>query len=283
MAPLSQRLGYGPDDRLLIISAAGLGGCHAMNEGVYASLRDGLATTGTLLVPCPWSREAAARFRGEDVGIALTLNAEFELYRWGPITQVPSLLDGNGGMPSTVSDVWDHADLDEVRRECRAQIERAILWGFDVTHLDSHLDVLSVRPEFFDVYLELAVEFGLPVRLISTDARRQLGFPVEDLVSAEGVVTPDRVMRIAPGAMGRYRRIEALLDSLEPGVTELQLQPAADLPELRSLTADWGSRVEDLLHLRDNAELRTHIQRSGIKLIGYRELRQLQRSETDRH
>ena len=55
-------------------------------------------------------------------------------------------------------------------------------------------------------------------------------------------------------------------------------QPAADLPELRSLTAEWGSRVEDLLHLRDNAELRTHIERSGIRLVGYRELRALQRS-----
>lgn len=250
-----------------------------MNEGVYAALRDGLATTGTLLVPCPWSREAAARFRGEDVGVALTLNAEFELYRWGPITYGPSLLDGNGGMPSTVGDVWDHADLDEVRRECRAQIERAILWGFDVTHLDSHLDVLSVRPEFFDVYLELAVEFGLPVRLIASDARRQLGFPAGDLIASAGVLTPDRVMRIAPGTMGRYRRIEALLDSLTPGVTELQLQPAADLPELRSLTQQWGSRVEDLLHLRDNAELRTHIERSDITLIGYREMRELQRAE----
>ena len=279
MEPLAQRLGYGPDERLLIVSAAGLGGCHAMNEGVYAALRDGLATTAALLVPCPWSREAAARFRGEDVGVALALNAEFELYRWGPITHAPSLLDGNGGMPATVTDVWDHADLDEVRRECRAQIERAILWGFDVTHLDSHLDVLSVRPEFFDVYVELAAEFGLPARLIASDARRQLGFPADDLIAAAGVLTPDRVVRIAPGAMGRYRRIEALLDSLAPGVTELQLQPAADLPELRSLTQQWGSRVEDLLHLRDNAELRAHIERSSITLIGYRELRELQRSE----
>jgi len=124
------------------------------------------------------------------------------------------------------------------------------------------------------------VGFGLPGRIISGDGRRQLGFPGEDLLGSEGVVTPDRVVRIAPGAMGRYRRIEALLDSLEPGVTELQLQPAADLPELRSLTAQWGSRVEDLLHLRDNAELRAHIGRSEIRLVGYRTLRQLQRSST---
>ena len=50
-------------------------------------------------------------------------------------------------------------------RELRAQIERAILWGFDVSHLDSHMGTLQLKPEFFDVYLELAVEFRLPLRL----------------------------------------------------------------------------------------------------------------------
>src|SRR5665213_1665435 len=63
-----------------------------------------------------WAREAASRFRGDDVGVRLTLNAEHDLYRWGPITQAPSLLDGDGWFPRTVTDVWDHADLDEVRR-----------------------------------------------------------------------------------------------------------------------------------------------------------------------
>jgi len=48
----------------------------------------------------------------------------------------------------------DHADLDEVRREARAQIERAILWGFDVSHLDTAHSTMLLRPEFFDVYLD---------------------------------------------------------------------------------------------------------------------------------
>ena len=125
----------------------------------------GVVTSATLMVPCPWAREASSRYRGEDIGVHLTLNAEFELYRWGPITHAPSLLEGDGGFPGTMEDVWDHADLDEVRRECRAQIERAILWGFDVSHLDAHMGTLQLRPEFFDVYLDLAVEFGLPLRM----------------------------------------------------------------------------------------------------------------------
>ena len=87
---LAHRLGHPADARLLIVNCDDLGMCHSANEGVYSSLRDGLATSATLMVPCPWAREAAAHYRGEDVGVHLTLNAEWELYRWGPITVAPS-------------------------------------------------------------------------------------------------------------------------------------------------------------------------------------------------
>ena len=66
-------------------------------------------------------------------------------------------------------DLWEHADIDEVRKECRAQIERAIYWGFDVSHISARLGALELRPEFFDVALELAVDFRLPLRLAGTD------------------------------------------------------------------------------------------------------------------
>ena len=158
MATLAERLGHRADARLVIISCDDLGACHASNVGVYDALRHGVATSASLMVPAPWAREAAARYRGEDVGVHLTLNAEHELYRWGPVTQSPSLLDGDGGFPRTVEDLWDHADLDELRRECRAQIERAIVWGFDVSHLSAHLSAMTMRPEFFDIYVELAVD-----------------------------------------------------------------------------------------------------------------------------
>ena len=186
MATLAERLGYQADDRLLIINCDDLGSSHAANSGVYDALRNGLATSATLMVPCPWAREAAARYRGEDVGVHLTLNAEYELYRWGPITQSPSLLGGDGGFPRTVEDVWEHADLDEVRRELRAQVERAILWGFDVTHLDSHMGTLQLRPEFFDIYLDLAVEFALPLRLSGGSTERIVGFPFRKLAEQCG-------------------------------------------------------------------------------------------------
>ncbi len=273
---LVERLGHDADARLLIVNCDDLGASHAANVGVYEALRDGAATSASLMVPAPWAREAAARYRGEDIGVHLTLNAEYDVYRWGPITQAPSLLDGDGGFPRTATDTWDHADLDEARRECRAQVERAILWGFDVTHLDSHMGTLQLRPEFFDVYLELAVDFGLPLRLSGASTERAVGFPFRRLAAEEGVVFPDHFVHVQ--GLGSRGAVSAVMADLRPGVTEVYLHPAADTPELRAITTDWVARVDDHDYLTDRNGLAADAAAAGATLIGYRELRTLQQA-----
>ncbi|MCB0976014.1 MAG: polysaccharide deacetylase family protein [Acidimicrobiales bacterium] len=276
MTALLERLGYPSDARVVIVNADELGASHATNTGVYDSLRTGLASSATIMVPAPWAREAASRYRGEDVGVHLTLNSEHDRYRWGPITHAPSLLDGDGGFPRTVDDLWEHADLEEVRRELRAQVERAILWGFDVSHLDSHLGALQLRPEFFDVYLDLAVEFSLPIRLPSTAEERAVGFPFRSLAAEEGVVFPDH---LAFGrGIGSRRVIEKAIRNLSPGVTELHLHPAVDSPEQRAFDEDWSHRVDDHHLLCFDTELPVLLRRAGVEVIGYRRLRDLQRA-----
>ena len=273
---LAERLGRDADARLLIVNCDDLGVSHAANLGIYESLREGVATSATLMVPCPWAREAAERYMGEDVGVHLTLNAEYERYRWGPITQAPSLLDGDGGFPRTIEDLWDHADVEEVRRECRAQIERAILWGFDISHLDSHMGTLQLRPEFFDVYLELGVEFGLPLRLSGASTERLIGFPFRRLADEEGVVFPDHFVYVQ--GVGSRESVEKALSETPAGVTEIYVHPAVDTPEVRAITDDWPARVDDHDLVTNDAGLRALIERAGVELIGYRELRELQRS-----
>jgi predicted glycoside hydrolase/deacetylase ChbG (UPF0249 family) len=277
MVTLAERLGYRADDRLVIISCDDLGACHALNLGVYDAIRGGVATSASLMVPAPWAREAAARYRGEDVGVHLTLNSEFDLLRWAPLTASPSLLDGDGGFPRTVEDLWDHADLDEVRRECRAQIERAIVWGFDVSHLTSHLSALTLRPEFFDIYVELAVDFRLPVRLPSTVSERDAGFPFRKLAAEEGLVFPDHF--VPARRAGSRDRVERVVLELAPGVTEIHVQPAVDTPEVRALSPSWSAWVDDHALVTDETQLRRMLERAGAALIGFRELRDLVQAE----
>ncbi|MCL2394057.1 MAG: ChbG/HpnK family deacetylase [Acidimicrobiaceae bacterium] len=274
---LVEALGFAPDSSLLIVTSDELGVTHSGNSGVYESLRRGRAGSAGLVVPGPWSRAAAASYRGEDIGVHLTLNAEYDLYRWGPITYCPSLLDGDGGFPRTLADLWDHADTDEVRRECRAQIERAIYWGFDVSHLSAHLGALDFRPEFFDVALELAVEFNLPLRLPSADTEARVGFPFRALAAAEGIVSPDFLVRV-PRTQGTRRALDRLLSDPPAGVTEVVLRPAIDTDELRAVAPDWSARVDDHALALDATYLRDLVDRAGVKLVGYRALKDLQHS-----
>ncbi len=272
MTPLVERLGLTPQARVLIVSCDDLGFTHAANIAVYESLRQGVATSASLMVPAPWARGAVAAYRGEDVGVHLTLNAEHELYRWGPITHSPSLLDGEGGFPRTIEDIWEHADLDEVRREWRAQIDRSILWGFDVTHLDSHLGGVELKPEFFDVYLELAEDLRLPVRLPGAEEERRVGFPFREIAAERDVLAPDRVLPIS-AFTGR----SADLDLVPPGVTEVRAAPALDTPELRASAVDWRSRVADRALVGPEGPLARLIETTGCPTFGYRALRQLMR------
>ncbi|MFM7251826.1 MAG: polysaccharide deacetylase family protein [Ilumatobacteraceae bacterium] len=277
MPTLAERLGHSPDARLVIISCDDLGASHAANEGVLRSLRDGVATCASLMVPAPWAHDAASRLQpGDDIGVHLTLNCEYEHYRFGPITQSPSLLSGEGGFPRTLDDLWEHADPAEVLRECRAQIERALAWGVDVTHLAPHLSPIMLRPEFFGIYLELAADFALPIRLPSTISAQQAGFPFRRLADDEGVLFPDHFDH--DWRAGSRERVYDAIRSLQPGVTEVHVQPVIDSPEVRALTPSAPLWIDDFELVTGDAQLRSLLDESGAVRIGYRHLRDAMRA-----
>ena len=174
----AERLGYKADARVLILNADDFGMCHDQNEGVMTGLKDGVFTSSTILVTCPWFEEAADFARknpAADLGVHLTLTAEWDTYKWGPVLgarAVPSLVDERGYLWQTVAQVYEHARLDEAEAELRAQIEKAVAAGIDVTHLDSHMGTLQLRLDYHEIYARLANECRVPIRLAS---RRRMG------------------------------------------------------------------------------------------------------------
>ena len=76
---LAERLGYGPDARLVILNCDDLGSSHSANLAALEAVEQGVATSATLMVPCPWAKEGAQLFQGKDVGVHLTLTSD----RWG--------------------------------------------------------------------------------------------------------------------------------------------------------------------------------------------------------
>jgi hypothetical protein len=276
MTTATDALGLGAGAKAIIVTCDELGFSYGVNSAIYAALRMHQATSASVMVPAPWARAAAAHYTGEDVGVHLTLNSELDQYRWGPITHSPSLLDGDGAFPRTIADIWEHADTEEVRREWQAQIERAQLWGFAVGHLDAHLSGVELKPEFFDVYLDLAEKYRLPIRLPAAEDERRIGFPFRALATERGVLAPDRVISL--GTLGSDEAaLRRALASLEPGITELHVHPAHDSPELRAATPSWETRVNEVMLLELASKILDEGGTDAPQRIGYGKLTEAMR------
>jgi len=273
---LVERLGYSPEQKLLIVNCDDLGASHSANVGCEAALRRGFATSTTLMVPCPWAREAVERCKDLDIGIHLTLTCEYPTYRWRALTGARSLHDGQGYMPLTAQEAWANADLRDVEAECRAQIEQAYAWDVDITHLDSHMGTVQINPAFFDVYAALAQEFRLPLRMVGPDLDLLMGAGLRKKAEAANLMYTDEFVHNW-GKPSRAMLLEHL-PSLKPGVTEVYLHPVEDGPELRAYDkTEADSRVHDHALLMD-AEMRDMIAEHGIRPISYRPLRELLRN-----
>ncbi|MDE0237447.1 MAG: polysaccharide deacetylase family protein [bacterium] len=152
----------------LVIHADDVGMCHGANQAFIELSHFGTITSGSVMVPCPWFSEIAEIAAGDDsldCGIHLTLNAEKKHYRWGPVsTAGPSsgLVDEHGLLWRTVAEVRRNAHPDAVEQEWRAQIDRALAAGINVTHLDAHMGS-ALAPEWCHRYVAVGIDYGMPV------------------------------------------------------------------------------------------------------------------------
>jgi len=281
---LAERLGYPADAKLLIVHADDLGMAHSVNAATIKGFETGLVNSGSIMVPCPWFSEIAAYARANpqaDLGLHLTLTSEWTSFRWGPVTskdRVSSLLDKNGYFNLTESDAAAKADPKEVELEIRAQIERARAAGIQPTHLDSHMGTLYQNKALFEVFLKVAREYKLPVRVARAWFGRADFLPTTlkpDDVFIDRVL--DINQTVAPGDWAKF--YTEAIKKLEPGVTEVVIHLAYDDAEMRGATADhpdWGAawRQRDLDFFTSDA-FRQLLRDEKIKLITWRELGKL--------
>lgn len=268
-APLNVRLGFGSEDRVVVLNADDGGYALAINEAIERTLRVGAAGTATLMAPAPWVADMARRVRegGFRAGVHLTATSEFDALRFGPLAgdAAPTLRDGVGYFPRERAEFEARADASECRREWRAQIERVVGLGIAPTHLDCHMGVYHFRDDLFAVALDLAREFkltlrdGWPPRLAELQAR---GF---------GVV--DQLLWTAPHEpVERERFFRETIETLPPGVTEVILHPADDGPDWRALAGDdAGHRLVDT-KLFACPDARAWIEALGVKIASYADL-----------
>jgi len=279
---LAEKLGYEADAKLLIVHADDIGLARSVNIASVKAFESGGITSGSVMVPCPWFPDFAAHYREHqplDVGIHITLTAEWDYYKWGgisPAGEISSLLDENGYFYSTVEEVGMHAEPAEVEREIRAQIERALELGIRPTHLDTHMGSVMATPELLQIYLEIGREYGLPVLTVP-----QEDIPEEyrdALVAQDGLVDGLYMMYADDSTKSWSEAYGEMFAAMGPGLNQLIVHLAIDDTEMLAVTVnhpDFGSawRQKDLDFVTGK-EFRDLLEAHDIKLVSWDQVRQ---------
>ena len=276
----AEKLGYPSDAKVLILHADDLGMAWEANEAAAAYFHDDRIQSGAIMAPCPWFGDAvelANNTPGADLGLHLTLNSEWQTYRWTSISRgflSGLLLDSEGYLHGALQDLLLTPGK-SVEEEIEAQLERAQKAGFTPTHLDTHMGALYLRKSFFKAYLELSRKTGIPAMTFANveetincfpadegEVRRaDMEYPglleallegwLEDVTDFEKLLEDypfprlDMFCSVPRGDTYEEKRENFLrrLRGLPPGITEFYFHPMVDTPGTRRITNKWRQRV----------------------------------------
>jgi predicted glycoside hydrolase/deacetylase ChbG (UPF0249 family) len=293
-AETMRRLGLDPARRAAILHEDDVGMCHGANAAFLELSKSGALTCGSVMVPCPWFPEiahAAASDPSLDLGVHLTLTSEWPGYRWGPLTRASAssgLVDEEGYFPRNVAALAIGVEVDAAEAEMRAQLERALAFGIDVTHLDTHMGA-ALSPALVDAYCRIGIEYRLPVLLPRRGGcyAELLNFddsaiPVWEKAAARlearGMPLVDD-FRMTPGVPreesdAAYR---VLVDNLPDGITFVALHPntSGDIETIVPPRAHY--RTEEHRLLRDG-RIKAWLEAAKVQTLGMRALRDFMRS-----
>lgn len=303
---LATQLGYSEQDRLLIINCDDFGLSASFNEGIQQLLQARTVSSATVMLPCAYARAAASWSAANsqyDVGVHFTFTSEWDTYKWGPVTRnadVSSLVTKEGYFYADCQGFEQAASPSQVALELNHQIELALTLGMKPTHADSHMGSLyglvtgrHFLLEVFDVCAHYGLPFRLP-RFVNPAQQEVVPQAVEpqlralaQLADQKGVVLIDYLIGLpfesteGETTDGFLQQLTDYLKKLKPGVSELIVHPSAPSAELSYFHRHAGKRIIEWEALQ-RPELQQFLQDEGIKLIGWRELQDVQRQNSKR-
>jgi chitin disaccharide deacetylase len=278
---VTERLGLAADARILILNCDDLGMYPAVNRGIVEAVTRGVATTCSLMTPCPGASQAIELLRRHPeipFGIHLTVVCDLPALRWGPLVakeKVPSLLNDDGELFNVhqLDELMAQARLDELELEFRAQIEMAFAANLEPTHLDWHCYRDGGRDDVFELGVALAHEYGLAVRASDRAAQQRLkneGLPANDHPLLDS---------FSLDLDAKSTRYAEMLRALPPGLTQWAVHPAIADDEAKAVDPDgWRVRHSDY-EFFVSAQAHEIAAQESIVLMDYLPVQQLWRGD----
>jgi hypothetical protein len=289
--PVLKKLGYSDKDRLVILHTDDVGMCQASVQAFIDLWENGTISSGAIMMPCPWAKAAAEycqKHPGVDMGVHSTITAEWESYRWSPLSTHDAstgLVDSDGFMWRSSQETQEHADSDAVLAELQEQVRKARAWGVPITHVDSHMGTV-MHPKFLPAYIQVAMEAHTPVMIPRGDPEFYHFMGLDDEAAAgmaaftagleeQGLPLVDGLAMLPlDQPVGQMEIARKMLNDLPIGVTHFLFHPSIDTPELRAIAPDWPSRVANYQTFM-NKEILAFIKNIGLQVIGYADLKKV--------
>jgi len=281
--------------RRFIINADDFGLSPCVNEGIVRAHREGILTSATLMANMPGFDQAVDLARGNPrLGVGLHLN----IVRGRPVAppdRVPSLVGRDGRFPSSASIVirrllFGRLRPEDVERELRAQVEKALAAGVRLSHFDSEKNI-HVLPPLFKIVMRIAGEYGVrKVRFINEfRPSRAVGQSLKAAflslscagmrgrLRRAGVVITDRFYGISYSGRLTAEVLKGIFSRHKDGSAEIMVHPGYVRQELLDLEPLVGryyinSCREAELEALCDSRLKEILRTRGIQLINFREL-----------
>jgi predicted glycoside hydrolase/deacetylase ChbG (UPF0249 family) len=274
--------------RYVIIHADDAGMSHSVNRATIEAMEQGIVSSASIMVPCPWFKEFAVYAKAhpeKDYGIHLTLNSEWENYRWGPVIgkdRAPSLVDKEGYLWDNVAQVVANADAKEVAAELRAQVQRALDFGVPLSHLDTHMGAAVSRPDLTEVYVNVGLEFDLPVfflrnlspELVPNEAIRNRGVKLVEELDKRKLPVLDHMTQLYTRGAFEDKKAQYLqaIGETKPGFHYLILHCGYDDAELQAITSSSKLRDTDRRIFTD-PEFIEAVKKTDVEIVTWKQVR----------
>ena len=304
---IAERLGYNKDAKLLIIHADDIGIAHSINIASFDAYKNNGINSGSVMMISPWVKEVAEFHKDYpqyDIGVHLTLTAEWKNYKWGGLSssnEIQSLLNDDNEFYDNTRDVNINADPDEVRKELQAQIVYARSLGINPSHIVSHMGGLAVNKDIWRVYIEVGhknklvsmaiksrisslfdEDFPVPDYIVPVNDMYML-YPEADRTSLESITGEDIANTLIVNDVYKYddffKLYSSKVESLAPGLNVFLLHLGYDNEELRAVTVDhpeYGSLWRQLDYdVFNSKEFKKVLKDNDIKLVSWGDIKKV--------
>ncbi len=277
--------------RRLVVTADDFGADLAVNEAVEIGHREGVLTAASLMVGAPAAADAVARARALPrlrVGLHLVLVEGRPIL---PAAQVSMLVDGRGRFREDMARAgatmfFSPKARRQLAAEIAAQFAAFAATGLALDHVNAHKH-FHLHPTIAGLILRIGGRHGMRAARLPREPRRVLARiepasppapqPVVEAVTAlarrrfarAGIRTPDQVFGLAWSGAMTARRLEGLIATLPPGLSEIYLHPATQA--VFEGSAPGYRYADELAALTDPGVMRAAA-RPDLRLGGFADL-----------